>query len=361
MTIGKKDQVSLDNLVFDTENPRFVTGDSFSSSEDATIITKLHEISDLNELIFSISSNGYLDVEPLIVMPSKNGKYIVLEGNRRLATLKLLNNPELQKLCNISVPKAMESSQQIEKISVIIVEKKVDAASYIAFKHVNGAFRWDSFAKARFMTDWYIREKDKGVTIDDIALKIGDSHQTVRSFVSAMLLLNQAEDEKLFLIKDREKAGRFGFSHLYTALGRKEYMQFLNLDADWDESPEIVPLQNETQKKNLTEMLTYIYGSKALGLSSVVASQNPHLGQLGKALVHPTARIVLSQNRNLKEALLETEDASSVFQESCRECFGKLQNLQKILHKYQQGDSTSQYLVSEIYKMANAINSIVQK
>lgn len=52
----------------------------------------------------SIAANGYIDIEPMIVMQSPGGRFAVLEGNRRLAVIKLLKNPELAGNSGIVVP-----------------------------------------------------------------------------------------------------------------------------------------------------------------------------------------------------------------------------------------------------------------
>ena len=66
-------------LNFDLDNPRFVEG-QFVAEED--VVRHLVDEADVNELVQSILSAGYVDYEPLIVLKKDN---TVLEGNRRLA------------------------------------------------------------------------------------------------------------------------------------------------------------------------------------------------------------------------------------------------------------------------------------
>lgn len=50
----------------------------------------------LYSLVDDIVTNGLSPVDLIIVTPSEdNSKYTVLEGNRRITSLKLLNNPTL--------------------------------------------------------------------------------------------------------------------------------------------------------------------------------------------------------------------------------------------------------------------------
>ena len=50
--------------------------------------------------------------------------------------------------------------------------------------------------------------------------------------VSAIYVLEQAREEGLFEVEDRLPP-KFNFSHLYTALSRSPYMDYLGLEAAW--------------------------------------------------------------------------------------------------------------------------------
>lgn len=82
-------KVPTEQLCLDRLNPRLL-GESKNESDEA-IIARLYRAAELDELLQSITANGYLDIEPLIVIHHPDGSgYIVLEGNRRLAALRLL-------------------------------------------------------------------------------------------------------------------------------------------------------------------------------------------------------------------------------------------------------------------------------
>ena len=84
--------VSVDWLVLDSENPRLVSVDALTS--DSAIIAQLYRGEDLGELLQSIAASGYIDIEPLIVM-EQDTALLVLEGNRRLAVIRLFRDPGL--------------------------------------------------------------------------------------------------------------------------------------------------------------------------------------------------------------------------------------------------------------------------
>ncbi|WP_162149153.1 ParB/Srx family N-terminal domain-containing protein, partial [Asticcacaulis benevestitus] len=100
-------KISTDELRLDPRNPRLYNGKSFNdNSEEHELVKALSDHADLDELIKSISENGYLSIEPLVIIKYKgDDKFTVLEGNRRLAALKILKSPELAKKCRIVIPK----------------------------------------------------------------------------------------------------------------------------------------------------------------------------------------------------------------------------------------------------------------
>jgi transcriptional regulator with XRE-family HTH domain len=273
-TVGK---LATEHLAFDPENPRLIE-EGINNPTDADIILALADTSDLSEVVQSIAANGYFDIEPLIGLKVGN-KWRVLEGNRRLAAIRILQNPALAKGTGVAVPEINATNKAtLKEVSVYAVSSKEQAREYIGFKHINGPHRWDALAKARFAADRY--RKEKGVTLDKIARRLGDNHATVARLVSGMFVLDQARDEHLFEIADRYPNRKFAFSHLYTALTRAGYRDFLGLPEDWrvdDPQPNSVP---KKYLENPGKLLVWLYGSKADDVKPVITSQNPDIRNL---------------------------------------------------------------------------------
>ena len=95
-------KVPTQYLEFDPDNPRLVE-DGIKNPDDSDIILALADTADLAEVVQSIAANGYFDIEPLIGQRIGN-KWRVLEGNRRLAAIRILQNPALAKGTGVSVP-----------------------------------------------------------------------------------------------------------------------------------------------------------------------------------------------------------------------------------------------------------------
>jgi hypothetical protein len=309
-TTGK---VPTELLDFDPHNPRLIE-DGIKNPTDSQIILSLSDTADLAEVVESIASNGYIDIEPIIAQ--KIGKrWRVLEGNRRLAAIRILQNPSLAKGTGITPPKiSAANAKTLDEVTVYAVSSPDQAREYIGFKHINGPHKWEALAKARFAADWYKNEKDKGLTIDKIARRLGDNHDTVVRLVNGMFVLDQAEEAKIYDIQDRYPGKRFAFSHLYTALTRPGYREFLGLGNEWRSSE---PTPNPVPKKNLENLghvLVWLYGSKSDQIKPVITSQNPDLKMLGAVLANPGARTVLALRNNLREAYQQVESKGTRFE-----------------------------------------------
>ncbi len=354
-------KVSVDLLDLDDHNPRLTDMEVRGSEEK--IIAELYRTEDLNELLHSITANGYTDIEPFIVCEN-NDRYIVLEGNRRLATVRLLRDPGLSNRVfeatgiRIRVPEIPQRYKDtLEQISVYRVTERKDADSFIGFKHINGAARWSSYAKAKFAARWY---KENDLSLSEIANQIGDRHATVKRMVHAIHILEQAEAKSLFDIEDRWNPS-FSFSHLYTALSRSDYRKFLGLDPNWasyEPKPNPVPEENE---QFLTELLIWIYGSNQNDINPVVKSQNPDIKRLGEVLNNTASLTVLRAGRPLDEAHESTLPASQKFAESLILLRVKIREAFQSVRGFDGQDTSLIDVAEEISETALAIQDRMKK
>jgi hypothetical protein len=175
--------VAPETLNFDLANPRFVDGQATNEEE---IITHLVDEADVDELVQSILSAGYVDYEPLIVLKKGN---VVLEGNRRLAALRLISDKQLRVKLKFSLPEIESKSDVPAEVRVRYVVSRAEARSFIGFKHINGPFKWDALAKAKYAADWF----NEGGDIGPISRTLGDNHNTVRRLVNGWYALKQAQ------------------------------------------------------------------------------------------------------------------------------------------------------------------------
>ena len=354
-------KVPVECLRFDHANPRLLEADICASDE--SIISQFYRAAELDELLQSISTNGYLDIEPLIVVSESDHDDIltVLEGNRRLAALRLFREANLanriaslEKL-RIVIPQINDSLRStLDKVSVYRVANCDDARSFIGFKHINGAAKWNSYVKARFAADWYKQGKSKGITLQEIAKCIGDQHDTIKRMIYATYVLDQAKAQDRLDINDRNTS-KFNFSHLYTALSRSQYMDYLGLDTGWtayEPSPNPVP---ENKLDELEKMLVWIYGSKTEDAKPIVQSQNPDIKRLGEVLAHDEGRHVLEVTRDLNLAYTNIEAVDIRFTASLLRARDAIRDAVSSLRAYDAQDRALLNIAEDIMETAETV------
>ncbi|MCY4505583.1 MAG: hypothetical protein OXG35_01280 [Acidobacteria bacterium] len=342
------DFVAPEELRFDLSNPRFADEERFETEED--IVRYLTQHVDVDELLQSIRSAGYVDFEPLIVQ--RKGR-IVLEGNRRLAALRLLGDESLRKRLRVPLPEVDDPKAPPDRVRVKWVDDRTDARAFIGFKHINGPFKWDAFAKARFAAEWF----ESGGNIATISRTLGDSHNTVRRLVNGWYALKQASEDG-FDREDRSKP-RFAFSHLYTALTRASVREFLGLtpeDLSAPPRPDPVPPEN---RKELQTLMSWLYGQERRGEPALIQSQNPNLNQLSDVLGNAEAQQMLLANRNLQAAFERVEPPSSRFSDALMKAAKQCEDAMAVSGAYD-GDPTLFRVATNMNETTDSLVVVMQ-
>lgn len=163
----KEGHLKVTTLLLDPDNPRIPDSGEKRSQRD--LLAELVENDKVYDLAKSIVENGYYPVESLIIVEEKGKKYVV-EGNRRLAALKLLLSPEsapndlrkrrFRALANRISPEA------VSKVKVIRAPTREAAAPVIMSKHTRGQVEgWEPLMKAKF----YHNLVDQGLAPEEIS------------------------------------------------------------------------------------------------------------------------------------------------------------------------------------------------
>jgi len=363
LSLHEPRKVPLDLLEFDRENPRFAPTHDMDKSSDVEVILALVRVADLGELLQSIATSGYVDIEPLIVQQEaqEDEKLIVLEGNRRLAALRLLTDSELAREVGVELPAISPGVQDsFRQVTAYRVGDREEARDFIGFKHINGPHRWDSLAKARFAARWYEHERSQGITLRDIARRMGDRHDTIQRMVAGLYVLQQAERTRLFHFDDVYPGRSFAFSHLYTALTRPGYREFLGLPDDWRRiDPEPDPV-SEPFLPHLRQVLLWLYGSKQDSIRPVVVSQNPNVRELGEVLANPKARAIMAAQQDLRAAYAEVDTPGLQFERSLVEAHRHLEKALSKVDAFASGDETLIQLAREVSSKALILLTVMQ-
>ena len=296
----------VSDLAFDLKNPRLVEFDVVD--READIIKLLWDTMDVRELALSIAASGYFQHEPVIVAQERD-RNVVIEGNRRLAAVKLLLQPDLRKKVNAKVPDISEDRRRSLLEIPTLLSTREDAWRYLGFKHVNGPAKWGSYAKSKYVADIH---RNYGVALGEIARQIGDNHNTVRRLYRGLMVIEQAERMGAYDRGDRWR-GHFAFSHLYVGLQHGGISTFLDLRPASDEERDPVP---ENKKAELRELLVWMYGSKSEKKPPLVQAQNPHLRQLDAVLANTEALAAMRNGAGLSVAFEASRPSTNLFEEA---------------------------------------------
>lgn len=151
--------IKITNLWIDLDNYRFEHQDS---QRDAINRMVREYQGDLYNLAYDIMTNGLNPTDkPLVIEhPTDAGKYVVLEGNRRITTLKILINPNLiqaHKNLYAKFAKLHDDNKDhlLRSVECGVCESRDEANIWIERKHSNGlkgigTQQWNSIQKQRF-------------------------------------------------------------------------------------------------------------------------------------------------------------------------------------------------------------------
>lgn len=304
--IGKE---KVEDLYFDLSNPRLANLDISKDSSQEEIIEALWKAMDVEELIMSIMASGYFQNEPVIIIDEDNKK-VVIEGNRRLAAVKIILDTVLSEKYTSEISDTGDVDREtLLQIPTMQAESRKDVWRYLGFKHVNGPAKWSSYAKSKYIARVH---NEYGESLENIAKQIGDTHQTVKRLFRGLMVLEQAESMGVFERKNKYKE-HFSFSHLYTGISYPGMSKFIGLKSNnWEDKNPVHP----GKKRELGELCLWMFGNKEQNRPPIIQSQNPNLRQLEAVISNLEALESLREDYDLKTAFELTRPSTSVFQES---------------------------------------------
>jgi len=225
----KRKKINITSLRLDTKNPR-LSGFGDKEPSQSQIIEYMIEHENIQSLAKNIANLGFLpNNEPIVF--KENGKYIVLEGNRRTTACKILNDPELVSKSNkYRTYKSIASvvnNNLVNHLTVIIASSREAADVLIVNIHTQGSTveKWDKTKQDRF---FYNRQVD-GETIETMSDKfnlpksaIKDSIARHNFFLEFLNLELDAETREL--IEDETKFSMTTAERFYKSRRGKEFL-----------------------------------------------------------------------------------------------------------------------------------------
>ena len=299
---GDIEDIPVERLLIDRDNPRLASSAVGEPTHEDLIRILWTEMA-VDEVALSIAANGYYRDEALLVIPetdsgaAPDGRYIVVEGNRRLAAVLLLRDRALrERIKATSLPVITEKQRRaLDLLPAFVHPNRKSIWAYVGFRHVNGTKPWDAFSKAKYVARVH---EEYRIALEEIAERIGDRHSTVMRLYLGYKVLRQAERMAGFDKEDRIR-NRFYFSHLYTAVEYPEFRHFLGIT---EESARRHDPVSKSKAGDLADLMVWLYGQRSTNKLPVVRTQAPDLSRLRSVIAKPSALSLLRRGYPLDVA-----------------------------------------------------------
>lgn len=221
-----------DELLLDPKNVRLETT---TAQVEADIIEDLFENEGAFGLVETIVQVGYLTHEIPIVVKRK-GKYVVVEGNRRLAALKAIQNPNLAPGYSARISALAKSLTQAQRnalksIEVQVAPSQSQADQVVAALHTSNQRRpWTPVRQAAF----FQAQIDAGRTYQQLVQRYPtiDVHRFVLRARLVHRLKTAVKSDVDLTDFVNSKAFKTSFSTLTRILESKDFGDVTGIDLD---------------------------------------------------------------------------------------------------------------------------------
>lgn len=226
--------ISLDDLLLDPNNYRLQEQDDFVLCAEnrfhlervqAGTLRRLQKES-LRPLRDSIVSNGFLEIERIVVTPyeHEDEKFVVIEGNRRIAALRQIRE-EFEG--GIDIPQQVVDI--LEAVPCLVADDEGQEAYFrealMGIRHVGGIKEWGGYQRAKLIAEL----KDAhDLEAQSIAQRLGLSVQEVNRRYRAYKALEQMKNDEIY--SEYATAGLYPIFH--EAVSLPTVREWLNWNAD---------------------------------------------------------------------------------------------------------------------------------
>lgn len=347
--------IELENLLLDEHNPRFaeyVLGGT-TQRDIVNIIVRQFGVDDV---LSSIAVSGYFSAEPLVCKKLSDDKFVVVEGNRRLAAMLILANDTRAVDHGIRIDKYQTIHREHGKPeftpvpAVVFTESDSQEAllSYLGVRHIVSTKQWDSFAKAAWVSQAL---KTSHLNLDDIAEMIGDNRGTIQRLLTGYHFVRQLEKTGNFnpdnsIRKGRGSNTKYPFSWVYTILGSPAAREFVGLSDDpTNEAPISV-----TKLENAVLLTTAMFGDSGQGKNPAI-DDSRQLSQLAKVVGNVEKVAYLRDGKNVEDIERLTQPIADLLSSAMNET---LESLREINNRIEEETILSK-IALQLIKKSSAI------
>ncbi|MCA9929656.1 MAG: ParB N-terminal domain-containing protein [Anaerolineales bacterium] len=319
-------KVSYKQLLLDPNNYRyqdnlnFVHADESRSHEESVQdrdYRRLRNEESLVQLKNSFLANGFIPVERLVVRHythTEDEKYLVLEGNRRLAALMWIAEDYK---AGVSVsPHVLESLDSIPVIAVRVQDDPAFYESLMGVRHVSGIKEWGGYQRAKLVVA--LRDTH-GLDTSEVADRLGMSAIEVNRRYRAFKALQQMQQD--------ENYGIYAKPNMYALYYETVSIPIVREWLGWDE--ESSQFTNDTQLAQLYELITPSENEET-GSQDPKITKSSQIRELRAILdIQEAKRVLIDPNRSFLDAITiaKREELSKSWKTQIAEAIASLQTI----------------------------------
>jgi len=349
-------EVNIEELQLDPLNPRLP--ERLRGAKDEDVLNWMLSDATLIDLMASIAENGFFPGEPIIAIKEKK-HYIVVEGNRRLAAIKLLNHPNLATISPKSVISLAEEASNKNNIPksvwVYVVSERQEVENYLGFRHVTGVKQWPVISKARYLNHLYQQKENKSYEVyKELAREIGSKAPYIRRLLTGYKAFEIIQSRKFYNIPDLDEEN-FDISLITDAITMHSALSnYIGVNMESDSPFE------EIDQERLKEVTFWLYEKLSNGKTRI--GDNRNLRVLNKVMQNIEAReAFIRGEKSLKEASELTDIADENIRLYLNKALQSLTEAQKIVHRSNSPNKSDRDVAEEIIDSADLIRRAISK
>lgn len=320
--------IAVSRLLLDEKNPRLPT---VVPRNQQAMLDYIADTTAIEELMDAIAENNFFPGEPLIVVKqeTEDGMYTVVEGNRRLIALKLLQDPT-----NCSRPGARmreianNAKHKPTHIPIIESPNREGVLPYLGFRHITGIKQWEPLSKARYIEQLFEstnKQDSPKKRYAEVGRAIGSRRDHIKRNLDALAVYKIIEDNGFFEI-DGLTEETIKFAVLSTAIADDKIGSFVGVtkkdNDDNFESQDPIVNNHVLKIKEVTELTRWLYEKNEKGKTRVGESRN--LRELAAVVENPRALESFRRGSPLKIAYQQTANLIKDFLELLYQAEGSL-------------------------------------
>jgi hypothetical protein len=248
-------QIDLDPF-----NPRF-SPDQRGKSQRGVIEILLEQYN-LDEIAESICAGGFVPLDPFIVV-KEGGKLIMVEGNRRLAVIKLFLDPTLtpprykKEWDDFRSRVSVDAIRMMKKLDLWLYDSRrsLELVSYVGYRHVTGIREWDTEQRASYAAQ-LIEDGSGEWTYARVAEVMGTKPAYVEKLYVAHRMCEQAFERGI----DGADRMREKFGILLRSIQASNVRAFLGLALPGDPSKSRRPVK--AVARNFEDFIRWVFGTE---------------------------------------------------------------------------------------------------